>query len=140
MPDRATGDRFCTVVNCMDGRVQRPVNRFLRERFGVPFVDTITEPGPVRLLAAADGVPETLAGRLRISLEAHGSVGVAVAAHPDCAGNPVPDARQREQLAAAVRVLAAAVPDRPVLGLWVALDGAVTVVAAAPEGGEEGTP
>ena len=37
---------FCTVVNCMDGRVQLPVIRYLQERFEVPYVDSITEVGP----------------------------------------------------------------------------------------------
>ena len=137
-----SGSGFCTVINCMDGRVQRPVNRYLRERFGVPHVDTITEPGPVRLLVdPVAGVPPVLAERLRISVAGHDSVGIAVVAHPDCAGHPVADDRQQEELAAAVRILAAQVPDLPVLGLWVTLDGRVTEVAAIRAGGngETGT-
>lgn len=127
--------QFCTVINCMDGRVQRPVNRYLRERFGVPYVDTITESGPVRLLAGEDGtVPPAIATRLRISVERHGSMGIAVAAHTDCAGHPVPDDRQREHLVVAVRCLAGHVPDLPVLGLWVEADGTVREVAAARTG------
>ena len=42
---------FCTAINCMDGRTQLPVIEFLKDKFGVEFVDTITEPGPVRILA-----------------------------------------------------------------------------------------
>jgi hypothetical protein len=42
---------FCTVVNCIDGRVQLPVIEFLKNRFGVDFVDCITEAAPVRILA-----------------------------------------------------------------------------------------
>jgi hypothetical protein len=48
---------FCTAVTCMDGRVQLPVNAYLRERFGADFVDTITEPGPNAVLAGA-AMPE----------------------------------------------------------------------------------
>jgi hypothetical protein len=43
--------KFITVINCMDGRVQLPVNNWLRKRFNANFVDTITEPGPNRILA-----------------------------------------------------------------------------------------
>ena len=42
---------FCTVVNCMDGRVQLPVIRYLQDRIEVLYVDSVTEPGPVRSLA-----------------------------------------------------------------------------------------
>ena len=43
---------FYTAINCMDGRVQLPVIYYLKERFGVPYVDVITEPGPVALLSS----------------------------------------------------------------------------------------
>lgn len=42
---------FCTVINCMDGRVQLPVIRYLMDRFNVACVDSVTEPGPLRHLA-----------------------------------------------------------------------------------------
>ncbi|HOP76783.1 MAG TPA: hypothetical protein PLD05_04790 [Thermogutta sp.] len=37
---------FATVVNCMDGRTQGPVISYLKERFGVDYVDNSTEAGP----------------------------------------------------------------------------------------------
>ena len=42
---------FCTVINCMYGRVQLPVNKYLQKRFNVEFVDTITEAGPVFIIS-----------------------------------------------------------------------------------------
>lgn len=33
---------FYTVINCMDGRTQLSENEFLRNKFGVDYVDTIT--------------------------------------------------------------------------------------------------
>lgn len=41
---------FCTVINCIDGRVQMPVNQYMQQRFKVKYVDTITEPGPNLIL------------------------------------------------------------------------------------------
>jgi len=32
---------YCTVINCMDGRVQLPVIKYLKERFDVDYVDSI---------------------------------------------------------------------------------------------------
>ncbi len=43
--------KFATLINCMDGRVQLPVSRWIKKNFGVDFVDTITEPGPNGILA-----------------------------------------------------------------------------------------
>ena len=42
---------FCTAINCMDGRVQAPVNAYLRTRFNADYVDAVTEPGPALVLA-----------------------------------------------------------------------------------------
>ncbi|GAB4379897.1 MAG: hypothetical protein Kow0042_29680 [Calditrichia bacterium] len=43
--------RFCTAINCLDGRVQLPVIQHLKKRFKVDFVDVITEPGPNLILS-----------------------------------------------------------------------------------------
>ncbi len=42
---------FCTTINCMDGRVQLPVIKYLQKHFNVDYVDSITEPGPNLILA-----------------------------------------------------------------------------------------
>jgi carbonic anhydrase len=112
---------FCTVINCMDGRVQLPVLRYLQKRFQVEYVDSITEPGPNRILAegSPSALVDSILARLRISLEKHHSVGIAVVGHHDCAGNPAPEARQREHLHKAVEFLRGCHPDTEVLGLWV---------------------
>ena len=38
--------RFCTAVNCMDGRVQRPVHKYMSSFFMADHVDQVTEVGP----------------------------------------------------------------------------------------------
>ena len=129
---------FCTVVNCMDGRVQLPVNAFLRERFGAPFVDTVTEPGPNRILGAPDeadaALAESVLKRVDISVRKHGSRGIAVAGHHDCAGNPSPKQEQLRQLEAAVRLLRSRFPEAEVLGLWVDPDWRVSEAVAGRAG------
>ncbi len=120
----STDERFCTVINCMDGRTQKPVVKFLEEYFQVDFVDNITEPGPVKILADQAPVAqlEDITLCLRISLEKHGSVGVAVVAHFDCGGNPVPEPEQREQIGRALEFLKPLCGDVPVIGLWLGAD------------------
>jgi len=43
--------KFATAINCMDGRCQLPVIEWMKKRYGVEYVDMITEPGPDGVLA-----------------------------------------------------------------------------------------
>ena len=112
---------FCTAVNCMDGRTQRPVNEFLRERFAADYVDEITEPGPNGILASrADAATvESILRRVGISVHKHGSGGVAVVGHHDCAGHPVGKDQQIADTLTAATFLASNFPETEVIALWV---------------------
>lgn len=105
----------------MDGRVQEPVSVYLRKRFGVDFVDTITEPGPEKLLAECKELAslESILMRLEISIERHRSVGIAIAAHYDCAGNPVSKEAKIEQVKDAMVFPRRNYRHVPVIGLMV---------------------
>ena len=113
--------RFCTVINCMDGRVQVPVIKYLQERFNAEYVDSITEAGPIKNLAeqASDEQMQSVLFRLDISVKKHSSVGIAVAGHHDCAGNPVPKDEQLVHLQKAVDFLKGQAGDLEVIALWV---------------------
>jgi len=112
---------FYTAVNCMDGRVQLPVITYIQNRFGATYVDMITEPGPNRLLADRTdaALAESILKRVRISVEKHGSGGIAVVGHYDCAGNPAPKKTQVAQTEKAVRLLRKEHPAIEIVGLWV---------------------
>jgi len=105
----------------MDGRVQLPVIRYLQERFGVEYVDTVTEPGPNRILAERSdkAIVESIERRVAISVEKHASVGIAVVGHDECAGNPVTPEEQSKQTAAAVGYIQSKYESLPVIGLWI---------------------
>lgn len=128
---------FATVVNCMDGRVQLSVLSFARERFGVRYVDAVTEAGPVGILAFEPNsrTAEAIFSRIDISIQAHGSKGVVVVAHDDCAGNARSPEEQREQLRASVALLEEHYEGIEVVGVWV--DDSWTV-AEVLEGGSGG--
>jgi hypothetical protein len=94
---------FATAINCMDGRTQLPVIEWLKREHRVDYVDTITEPGPVKMLAQAldEQALGSIRRRLEISVKKHGSTRVAIVAHADCAGNPVDEQTQLSQLRSA---------------------------------------
>ena len=130
---------FCVAVNCIDGRVQEPVAWYLRRLLGVSYVDMVTEPGPVKLLANGEGMEtvDAIVRRVAVSIAAHESRTLAVVAHEDCAGNPVGQAEQVWQLGASVQFLAARFPKMTTIGLWVAGTGEVSEVCRS-EAGETG--
>jgi carbonic anhydrase len=121
-PRERFGGDFAASVCCMDGRIQLPIIKFIQGRYGVRFVDIITEPGPIRYLADRKNhsVLETIRKRLQISVEVHGSRVIAVSGHHDCAGNPAPKRTQLEQLARSVKTLSSwGFEGQDVVKLWV---------------------
>lgn len=112
--------RFATAVNCMDGRTQVPVNRYLKKKYGVDYVDTITQPGPNKILA--EGKDDTALAVIRkmmeISIFGHGSRHIAIVGHADCAGNPADQQTQINQIKEAVATVKSWGVDAEVIGLW----------------------
>jgi len=105
----------------MDGRVQLPVIKYLQEYFHVDYVDTITEPGPNLILAQQTNINlvESIFKRLKISVDHHGSVGIAVAGHYGCAGNPATKEQQTAHTIDAIRCIKSRYSDLEIIGLWV---------------------
>jgi len=112
---------FATVINCMDGRAQRPVIEYMQNSFGIAFVDMITEPGPNRILSEGTDTQtiESLKKKVRISVEKHGSQIIAIAAHYDCAGNPECENVQKEHLRKAIDIIISwGFPVKKVIAIW----------------------
>ena len=112
---------FSTAVNCMDGRVQKPVFQFMKSRFSSKYVDMITEPGPALVLAeqASPGQVDSILSRVDISVEKHASKGIAVVSHHDCAGNTAEEEEKHGHLALAAAFLRERYPGVEVIALYV---------------------
>lgn len=114
-----TSGRFAAVINCMDGRIQVRTLEQVMTRFGARFVDNITSTGAVKHLdGTVTATGEGLLGSLAVSIDAHQTREVAIVAHADCAGNPVPDAKQKTQLRNAIEVISTRFPDLEVIALF----------------------
>ncbi|RFT16307.1 MAG: hypothetical protein OP8BY_1911 [Candidatus Saccharicenans subterraneus] len=122
--------RFVTAINCMDGRVQDCVNRWIKNLYRADYVDVITAPGPVKILAA--GEPEFMLTSIKrclaVSTEKHHSPAVAIVAHHDCAGNPLSKEEQLSQLYLAAEKIRENFPGLKVHLLWVNEDWQVEEV------------
>ena len=113
--------KFATAINCIDGRVQKPVADYMQKSFSVDYVDMITEPGPNKILSKGKDINiiESLKKKVGISVKKHNSQIIAVVAHYDCAGNPENEDVQKEHLCKAVNVIVLwGFPVKKVLALW----------------------
>jgi carbonic anhydrase len=111
--------RFAAVITCMDGRIQTRTLDQVMTRFGVRYVDNITATGAVQHLdGSVTPTGEGLLQSLTVSARAHGTNQVALVAHTGCAGNPVPDDKQKRQLQAARVVVAERFPEMEVVALF----------------------
>jgi len=111
--------KFCSVVNCIDGRVQIPVIEFLKKRFNVDYVDSVTEAGPPLILSENRQEVQSILRKLEISVNKHNSAGIAIAGHFDCAGNPENEQTQTEQIKQSKEFLKIYFSNIEIIGLWV---------------------
>tara|TARA_B100001750_G_scaffold179824_1_gene148191 strand:+ start:382 stop:723 length:342 start_codon:yes stop_codon:yes gene_type:complete len=104
----------------MDGRIQESVADYIKKKYNVLFVDMITDAGPVKILSnkKTDNLASIISC-IEISLKKHKSKGIAIVAHHDCAGNPIPDEEQKKLLQKAVTLLVNKYVNVSVCGLWV---------------------
>jgi hypothetical protein len=123
--------KFGTAINCMDGRVQLPLINWMKETYGLDYVDMITEPGPDKIVAAGgSGQLDSIKSRIAISVQRHGSAVIVVAAHHDCAGNPVTEEEHMAQIEKAVEVIKSfSFPVSQIAGVWIGSDWKVTPVS-----------
>lgn len=113
--------KFACAVNCMDGRVQDAVKDYLKEDYGVDFVDMVTEPGPNKILAEKIDIPivENIKKRVSVSVDHHGAKVIAIVGHFSCAGNPIGKEEQIEHLRIAKKTVENFGFGAEIVTLWV---------------------
>ena len=123
------GETFFTSVGCMDGRVQDPIAKFGRQKFGVLFADTITEAGLVGKLTSADGeLFNSIKEKILISLEKHHSKGIIVHGHQECAASDaVDDEKHKTDILNAINIIKT-IANVPVIPVFVKREGENWVV------------
>ena len=112
---------FCTSIHCMDGRIQTPVQEYLKSSYNVKYVDAITEPGPCKIIAENKDINaiNSILQRVKISIDVHKSNLIAISGHFDCAGNPCEAEVQKGQIKQSVENFKYLYPNTEIVGLWV---------------------
>ena len=112
---------FCSSIHCMDGRIQGPIQEFLKSNYNVKYVDTITEPGPCKIIAENKDINaiDSILQRVKISVDIHKSNLIAISGHYDCAGNPCDAEVQKGQIKQSVEYLKNLYTNTEIIGLWI---------------------
>jgi len=110
--------KFATSISCMDGRIQIPINNWIKENYSVDYVDTITEPGVEKKISESIDIERTKS-KVDISINRHKSRVIVVSGHHDCAGNPVSKEEQISQISKGIEIITSWNFDAQVIGIWI---------------------
>jgi len=105
----------------MDGRIQEPIIKYLKDTYNINYIDTITEPGPCKILAENKDKESmnSITKRIKISVDRHGSKLIAISGHYDCAGNSCDEEGQKKQIRESIKYLKKTFSEVKVIGLWI---------------------
>lgn len=111
---------FVTAVNCMDGRVQRPVIDWMEQTYQATYVDMVTEAGPNKVLVeGSDELVQAMKQKIEVSLNVHGSKVLATIGHHGCAGYSADRDEKEARIKDNVKRLKSWYPETEVIGLYV---------------------
>ncbi len=119
--------KFATSVTCMDGRIQIPLAKWIKENYSVDYVDAITEPGIDKKVSENTDL-QSIKNKIGISINAHKSGVIVVSGHYDCAGNPVSEEEHISHIKKSVEVISSWKLNVKVIGVWVDSSWNVNVV------------
>ena len=108
---------FATSLSCIDGRVQLPMINWIKEKYSVDFVDTITAPGIDKVIF--DGNIESIKKSVIISISNHKSSHIVISGHFGCAGNPVSEDEHFIHIKKSVDIVNSWNLDADVVGVWI---------------------
>ena len=108
---------FATSLSCIDGRVQLPMINWIKDKYLVDYVDTITAPGIDK--AISDNDIESIKKSVMISVSNHKSSHIVISGHFGCAGNPVSDEEHFIQIKKSVEIINSWNLNVDVIGVWI---------------------
>ena len=114
----AHANKFCTSISCIDGRIQLPIIHWLKEKYNVSYVDTITNYAVDKLFSNKNSIQE-IKDNVLLSISTHGSKLVVISGHYDCIENPVSKKEHMIQIKNATSIIQSWDMKVEVIGVWV---------------------
>jgi len=94
-----------------------PMINWIKEKYSVDFVDTITAPGIDKVIF--DGDVESIRKSVMISISNHKSSHIVISGHFGCAGNPVSEDEHFIHIKKSVDIVNSWNLDADVIGVWI---------------------
>ena len=114
----AHANKFCTSISCIDGRIQLPIIHWLKEKYNISYVDTITNYAVDKLFSNKNSIQEIKDNAL-LSISTHGSKLIVISGHYDCIENPVSKKEHMIQIKNATSIIQSWDMKVEVIGVWV---------------------
>ena len=114
----AHANKFCTSISCIDGRIQLPIIHWLKEKYNVSYVDTITNYAVDKLFSNKNSIQE-IKDNVLLSISTHGSKLIVISGHYDCIENPVSKKEHMIQIKNAISIIQSWDMKAEVIGVWV---------------------
>ncbi len=112
--------KFVTLIDCIDGRTEDPLQKWIKSNYPIDYIDTITEPGPDKVVSENQAEKiEAIKSKVKISIEAHKSNMIFITGHHDCAGNPTTKENHINQIKKSAEIIKSWKFNATVLGLWI---------------------
>ncbi len=112
--------KFATSINCVDGRIQFPISNWIKQKYSIDYVDTITHPGSDKVMSEKkiDDITQ-IKSKVLISINAHNSKIIVVSGHHDCASNLSTKEMHLIQIQKSINIVKSWKLPVNVIGLWV---------------------
>lgn len=122
--------RFAAAICCIDGRIQKTVRQFIKEKYQVDFVDMINKAGVDGILAenVRKSVIESIKEDTLISTNGHMTRYIAIVGHYDCAANPVDIDTHKQQILESLKLIFSWDLNCRIIGLFINKEWKVEVV------------
>ena len=102
----------------MDGRVQEPLREWMKAKYNVRYIDTITRPGIDKIIHDNRDT-DTIREMAAISINAHHASVIVISGHHQCAGNPVSKEEHIRHVKNSVQIVQSWNLGVQVAGVWV---------------------
>ena len=112
--------KFATSINCVDGRIQLPISNWIKQKYSIDYVDTVTHPGSDKVMSEKniDDITQ-IKSKVLISINAHNSKIIVVSGHHDCASNLSTKEMHLTQIQKSINIVKSWKLPVSVIGLWV---------------------